>query len=91
MYFLENKQKYEARAQDTSILAGSLKDHNMLDSSLEGHGNLSLEDEEGDGKSKHKSPKKKIKKDKTSYKTTILQMAVPVMVSSNVDCGLFFI
>uniref|UniRef100_A0A1I8NGP6 Uncharacterized protein n=1 Tax=Musca domestica TaxID=7370 RepID=A0A1I8NGP6_MUSDO len=89
----KNKQKYDARAQDTSILAGSLKDHNMLDSSLdsslEGHGNLSLEDEDGDGKSKHKSPKKKIKKDKTSYKTTILQMAVPVMMMPAILMGTF--
>ncbi|XP_061399850.1 uncharacterized protein LOC133335556 [Musca vetustissima] len=85
----KNKHKYEGRAQDTSLLVGALKDQNLLDSSLEGHGNLSLEDEEGDGKSKHKVHKKKIKKDKTSYKTTILQMAVPVMMMPAILMGTF--
>ncbi|XP_073818690.1 uncharacterized protein [Musca autumnalis] len=85
----KNKHKHEGRAQDTSIFTGALKDQNMLDSSLEGHGNLSLEDDEGDGKSKHKNPKKKIKKDKHSYKTTILQMAVPVMIMPAILLGTF--
>lgn len=58
-----------------------LKDSGFVDSSVEGQDNSSLD--EDDIKSKNKDPKirKKHKKDKTDYKTTMLQMAVPVMVS----------
>ncbi|XP_075150022.1 uncharacterized protein LOC142224103 [Haematobia irritans] len=92
---LKKKSKYhhhhhnEARGHDSSGLSGVLKDKGLLDNSVETHAISSLEEEDGDGKSKKGSKNKKIKKDKHSYKSTILQMAVPVMMMPAILMGTF--
>lgn len=75
---------HQGRSQNDGI-KGILKDTGFVDSSIEGQENISLDEDDIDTKSKHKDEKKrkKHKKDKTSYKTTMLQMAVPVMVNLN--------
>lgn len=77
----ETKYYHEGRAQDASGFVGVLKDNGLVDGSLEAHENVSLDEDDIDGKSKRKGSKKKPKREKASYKTTILQMAVPVMVN----------
>ncbi|XP_013103277.1 uncharacterized protein LOC106084252 [Stomoxys calcitrans] len=93
-FSLKKKSKYqhhnEARSQDSSMLTSIHKDKGLLDNSGESHVINSLEDDDIDGKSKIKGSKhKKIKKDKISYKSTILQMAVPVMMMPAILMGTF--
>ncbi|KAI8123107.1 hypothetical protein FF38_11719 [Lucilia cuprina] len=93
-FSLKKKVKHhlvnQGRSQNDG-LKGILKDTGFADSSLEGHENTSLDEDDVDIKSKHKDSKirKKIKKDKTSYKTTVLQMAVPVMIMPAILMGTF--
>ena len=62
-------------------LKSILKDSGFVDSSIEGQDNASFDEDDIKSKKKDSKIRKKHKKDKTDYKTTMLQMAVPVMVS----------
>ncbi|KAM7359506.1 uncharacterized protein ACRADG_013157 [Cochliomyia hominivorax] len=92
LLFVEAKQHYEyqGRSQNEGI-KGILKHTGFVDSSIEGQENISLDEDDIDIKSKHKDSKKrkKVKKDKNSYKTTMLQMAVPVMIMPAILMGTF--